>query len=348
MGGSNRSMATLILAMRPFARCVLASPDNGSFRKYCLSMEVADEYLAISAGSRLRRIRAALRLTAWVMRNRNRLTAIHAQALTGLNIVALGAFLARLPVVVRVSDPVGSRWGRFLGRIWRRLLPRLVVAPVSEVALEVAVANGLCDPQDAHVVPNPVNPHDVVAVDRKARDHVVIGFLGNPSPRKGFDLLPTVVSSTKTPVSWVLFTDPRTNEMPSAVIESLVQKDPQVKFVGREADVRRAYAEIDIVLVPSRSESFSRVVAEAMLNGIPVVASDISPHRRLLGDNEAGLIFPSGDARAAAAAIDALAVHPELRAQLGAMGRIRGRAYEPSEIVKQLLPLYGISTSDRS
>ncbi len=39
-----------------------------------------------------------------------------------------------------------------------------------------------------------------------------------------------------------------------------------------------------------------------MLNGIPVVASDIEPLRELLGDDEAGLLFPPGDAVAAAAA----------------------------------------------
>lgn len=342
LGGSNRSIATLIVAMRPYARCILASPEDGPFRKYCVSEGVADGYLNLSARSRFRRVLAALRLTAWVFRHRRQLTTIHAQALTGLNIVAPAAFLSRLPVVVRVSDPDSSRWGRFLGPIWRRLLRQLVVVPVSDVALDVAVSNGLCDPEEAHVVPNPVDPHDVVTKERISRDTVVIGFLGNPSPRKGFDILPAVVSLVESPVSWRLFTNPRMNEVPAEVVDSLLERSPLVQFVGRESDVKRVYKQIDVAFVPSRTESFSRVVAEAMLNGIPVVASDILPHRVLIGDNEAGILFPSGDGAAAAAAIDRLAVHPDLRAQLGAMGRLRGMEYQPDKIVKRLLPLYGI------
>jgi phosphatidylinositol alpha-mannosyltransferase len=345
MGGSNRSIATLIVGMRPYATCILASPGEGPFRKYCISNDVADGYVTLPEGSRFRRILASLRLTAWVIRHRNRLTTIHAQALTGLNIVALAAVLTRLPVVVRVSDPDSSRWGRLLGPIWRRLLRRLVVVPVSETALDVAVLNGLCDPWEAHVVPNPVDPDDVVAIERRRRGDLVVGFLGNPSPRKGFDLLSTVVSSVQSPVSWRLFTNPRANEVPADMIDSLIRQHPVVQFVGRERDVRQAYAQVDIVFVPSRSESFSRVVAEAMLNGIPVVASDILPHRRLLGENEAGILFPSGDGAAAAAAIDALASSQELRAGLGKMGRLRGTAYRPEEIVRLMLPLYGISTT---
>ena len=37
------------------------------------------------------------------------------------------------------------------------------------------------------------------------------------------------------------------------------------------------------------------MAAEAMLNGIPVVGSDIPPIRDLLGDGEAGLLFAVGD-----------------------------------------------------
>ena len=43
-----------------------------------------------------------------------------------------------------------------------------------------------------------------------------------------------------------------------------------VELVGKVSDVRRAYAHCDIVLCPSLEESFGRVVAEAMLNELPV------------------------------------------------------------------------------
>ena len=348
LGGSNRSLATLITALRPYVRCVLAAPDTGSFLKFCLERDVADEYVSLPSGNRALRVLAALKLTTWIGRHRRRLTSIHAQALTGLNLVAPAAFMTQLPIVVRVSDAEGSRWGRLLGPLWRRTLPKLVVVPVSEIGLGVALANGLCSVDQAQVVPNPVDPLDVVAQDRHGEDNLVIGFLGGPTLRKGFDLLPAVVSNVVPNVSWKLFTTPRAGHVPLEVLEALEQQYPVVQFSGRDVDVKRVYAQIDIVFVPSRAESFSRVVTESMLNGIPVVASDILPHRQLLGDDEAGFLFPSGDPLAAAVAINRLASDPELRARMGAIGRVRAAVYEPEGIARRLLPLYGVTATSTS
>jgi len=51
---------------------------------------------------------------------------------------------------------------------------------------------------------------------------------------------------------------------------------------GRTLDVSQAYGRADIVLCPSREESFGRIAAEAMMNSIPVVASDIPAYRELV------------------------------------------------------------------
>ena len=72
-------------------------------------------------------------------------------------------------------------------------------------------------------------------------------------------------------------------------------------------------------MCPSVLESFCRVAAEAMLNGIPVVGSDLAPIRALLGDDEAGLLFPVGDTHRAAEAIARL-VADGGRTALGAAG----------------------------
>ncbi|MBA2336404.1 MAG: glycosyltransferase family 4 protein, partial [Acidimicrobiia bacterium] len=98
----------------------------------------------------------------------------------------------------------------------------------------------------------------------------------------------------------------------------------------------------DIVWVPSRSESFCRVAAEAMMNGIAVVASDIPPLRQLLGDDEAGLLYSTEDPAAAAAALRRLVADPDLRRRLGEAGRVRADAYSPQIVTTRLLELYGI------
>jgi glycosyltransferase involved in cell wall biosynthesis len=116
----------------------------------------------------------------------------------------------------------------------------------------------------------------------------------------------------------------------------------RVDPVGKLVDVKQVYADLDIVFIPSRAESFCRVAAEAMMNGLPVAGSDIPPLRALLGDDEAGLIFPSGDVTAAAEAIRCLVSDEALRRKLGDEGRERSKALSPPAIAAQLMELYGL------
>ena len=77
--------------------------------------------------------------------------------------------------------------------------------------------------------------------------------------------------------------------------------EQQVDILGRVEDVSRLYREADIMVFPSRTESFGFPVAEGMASGIPVVASGTAASRELLGSS--GWFFPPGDVDAAAAMV---------------------------------------------
>ena len=87
-------------------------------------------------------------------------------------------------------------------------------------------------------------------------------------------------------------------------------------------------------------ESFCRVAAEAMLNGLPVVGSDLEPVRALLGDEQAGILCPVGDVEAAAKAIVRLATDADLRTELGTEGRRRALAFAPDVVGAQFGEIY--------
>lgn len=353
LGGSNRSLVTLLESLRGQIIRVLAAPTDGAFAELARQRELAEVYVGLPRppGPRTRfrtplrrlvRIRTACRVAAWAMRHRDNLSAIHANATTGLNIAALAALLTRVPLTVWVHDGVATDWGKRIGPVLRRLLPRVRWAAVSPTAADVAVATGLCRLDDVWIVPNPLDPEDVVSPTRSVRDRLVVGYLGAPTPLKGFDLLPEIVAELASlPVDWKLFTNRNPSEFnrPHWARLDLMQ---HVEVVGNEPDVRRAYERCDMVLVTSRHESFSRVTAEAMLNGIPVVASDLPPIREMLGTG-AGLVFPVGDARAAARALRRIASSADLRTSMAVEGRRRGRDYSPAAVAERLLSMYGVS-----
>jgi len=351
LGGSNRSLVTLLNSLEGRVNRVLAAPPFGSFLELVERQGLADEYVMLPRKpdhslDRVLRLLGGAKIAWWAVRNRRRLSAIHANAITGLNLSTPAAILTQRPTVVWIHDPVGSRWGTRLGPVLRKLLPKLELAAVSATAESVAVENGLCDPGDATIVPNPIDPTEVVAPDRKTGETPLhIGILGGASHRKGFDLLPDVVEGlADLPVTWKLYVYlgpsdenrdvwTRLDEFPRSLV------DP----VGKTPNVREAYADLDIVFCPSRAESFCRVAAEAMMNGIPVVGSDIDPLKALLGNDEAGLIFPSTDIPAAIAALRKLAQDPALRNSLGETGRARAARFAPEEIAEELTDLYGIT-----
>ena len=65
--------------------------------------------------------------------------------------------------------------------------------------------------------------------------------------------------------------------------------------------VHGLYQSARAFVAPSRAEGNPLTVIEAMAHGACVIASDIAPHRELLGD--AGVLVPVGDARALAEAL---------------------------------------------
>jgi glycosyltransferase involved in cell wall biosynthesis len=220
----------------------------------------------------------------------------------------------------------------------------LRIAAVSRTAEGVAVEQGLCRPGDAQLVPNPIDPEDVVAKRRENKPSVVIGLLGGATYRKGFDLLPEAVQGMKNRnVTWRLHVSNVVQNGDQPIWDELERHGAIVQNVGKVVDVRCAYAEMDIVFCPSRNESFCRVAAEAMLNGLPVVASDIEPLRELLGEDEAGILFEVGNTEDAVSALRRLVDDDALRDEMGRAGQQRATIYRPEDVARQMLKLYGIS-----
>lgn len=81
---------------------------------------------------------------------------------------------------------------------------------------------------------------------------------------------------------------------------------------------------LDVLALPSRTtprwkEQFGRVIIEAHACATPVIGSDSGAIPSVIG--EAGLVFPEGDARAMAAAIQTLKTNPERARHMGEIGR---------------------------
>ncbi len=106
-------------------------------------------------------------------------------------------------------------------------------------------------------------------------------------------------------------------------------------------DVTLALALADVYAQPSVFEAFGLPVVEAMATGIPVVASDGGALPELVDDGRTGLVVPTGDAPALAAALVRVLREPGLAARFGDAGReLAARTLGWDASVTRLLGIY--------
>jgi len=131
-------------------------------------------------------------------------------------------------------------------------------------------------------------------------------FIGRLDMRKGIDiLLKSIVQIAKIfhdKFSKMSFTivgkGPFENQ-----IREIQERYGNVKYLKFVTDNIVLYKEHDILVLPSRAETFSYVTLEALTCGLPVIASDIPGPRSLIENGKTGILVPVGNSSALSKAI---------------------------------------------
>src|SRR5581483_6396058 len=123
----------------------------------------------------------------------------------------------------------------------------------------------------------------------------------------------------------------------------IARLDAYVEFLGMrpQTELPPLYAECDVFVLSSIREGMGLVIAEALLCGAPVIATNSGGIPDLVRDGETGLVFPERDANALAAALEKYARDPAFAAQLAANGRALVQArYTPARAADEFLKIY--------
>lgn len=110
-----------------------------------------------------------------------------------------------------------------------------------------------------------------------------------------------------------------------------------VLFLGQQDDIRGPLAGADLLLLPSEQESFGLTALEAMVSGVPVIATSIGGLPEVVADGECGRLFPVGEVRGMAAEAVRLLTDEPARRAMGQAGRERAIEHFAREVV---LPRY--------
>lgn len=100
------------------------------------------------------------------------------------------------------------------------------------------------------------------------------------------------------------------------------------------------YRAADVVLVPSRSESFGLVALEAAACGTPVVAAAVGGLTTLVQDGLTGRLIDGRDPADFAEAVDEILANPLLADRMGRLGAERARSFTWSTTAARLRRIY--------
>ena len=117
----------------------------------------------------------------------------------------------------------------------------------------------------------------------------------------------------------------------------------RLRRLGYRADVQDVLAASDIFTLPSHFEGLPMSVIEAMLTGLPVVATNIRGPREQVVHGVTGFLVPPATVPPLADALRQLVDDPALRTQMGEAGRARALAhYTEAQVVEHTLDLLGL------
>jgi GalNAc-alpha-(1->4)-GalNAc-alpha-(1->3)-diNAcBac-PP-undecaprenol alpha-1,4-N-acetyl-D-galactosaminyltransferase len=169
------------------------------------------------------------------------------------------------------------------------------------------------------VIPNPVlNPPPICAIDRLLPAHSLIA-IGRLDPRKGFDLLLRAFHQIHPQYpDWqltILGEGSRRSQLEE--LRSQLQLTDCVHLPGAVTNVRDYLAQAELFVMPSRVEGFPMALCEAMVCGLPVLATDcLSGPRDIIEDGVNGVLVATEDVDALAAGLAALMSDPAQRRHL--------------------------------
>jgi glycosyltransferase involved in cell wall biosynthesis len=113
---------------------------------------------------------------------------------------------------------------------------------------------------------------------------------------------------------------------------------------GRVGDVAAVLRRADVLVHSARWEGFGLALLEAMLCGLPVVASRVSSIPEIVVDGETGVLVPRDDPSALAAAIVRVLADP---GDLGVRGLARAKAeFSVAAMAERTLAVYAASSSE--
>ncbi|MDT8434839.1 MAG: glycosyltransferase family 4 protein [Anaerosomatales bacterium] len=221
------------------------------------------------------------------------------------------------------------------------------------VAISSAVRNAICaggvEPERVVTIPNGI---DIATVRSDAglpapeglrAAGPLVGCVGRLAPVKGVEYFVRMAGPLgfQVPRARFVIAGSGPEESRLRAIAYAYGLGDRLVFLGHVSPVAPVLAACDVVVIPSLSEGFALVAAEAMALGKPVVGTNVGGLVDVVADGETGILVPPADPEALAAAVARLLHDPALSIRMGEAGAARAEErFTVERMVRDHLALF--------
>lgn len=336
-GGAEIALQTLLESLPPTIEPVVIGPAPPVVDRLARAAGRAGGAVVTTAHARsgLEARRGLGRLFRWLCldllhANRNRMTAC-SEAL-------LAAATIGLPAVAVEHTTIGPQ--SRAGSLSAQVLARTVRAHVAVGARSARTVERMLHlrPDTVRVLHNGVRDRGAVRPDHHGGP-VVLGTLGYGHRVKGLDVLVRALPSV--PGARVVMVGAAEAEPELAALAETVGVADRVVCTPWVSNPQQALAGFDALVLPSRQEGLPLSVLEAMMGGLPVVASDVGSVAEAVVDGHTGFLVPPDQPEPLGRALAAIAADPGRRRAMGDAGRMRALVhFTADEMVRRYVALY--------
>jgi glycosyltransferase involved in cell wall biosynthesis len=282
--------------------------------------------------------------------SRERVDLVHAHMYASAIASTVACLATATPLLVTEHSEASwrGRAARHLNRLAYARARRLIA--VSRGIAERLTIIDRVDPERITVIPNAAPrfgdgtqhaPH--ACRIRTVDDEAVVGVVARLQPEKGVDdfLRAAEVVGAKLPhVRFVVVGDGPAGAELTALAHDL-GLNTRVHFLGFRTDAPEIVRDLDVLVVPSRSEGTPLVVLEAMSAGVPIVANRVGGIPEQIRDRLEGILVPPERPELLARGVLTLLQDPLLAHKLGQAGQARARtAFDHASMVRTTLGVY--------
>ena len=221
---------------------------------------------------------------------------------------------------------------------------------VSEAVKEALIRKAWFPPGRIHVLYTGIDIDAFAKVKRGdfrkeinvTSDAILIGAVGRLSEEKGMDILvdamPRILSEFPSLTLLIAGVGPLKNLLERRARDQGV--GAHIHFLGYRNDIERLLRDIDLLVMPSKTEGFPLVLLEAMASGVPVVASNVGGIPEIVSDRNEGILVPPGDSMLLVDPVIEILKNSALREDMGIKAMKKVSQHFPLE--KMLLELNDI------